>query len=109
MLNFFFLIFYSECYIPLNFFFIFYLSITSYKIKFSQTQILIYLGRDLLSQQKLIDPNYKLSDEAKNGPTILTKYAYIVSYEHYTVVLPCDVANLPNDMHVNILILYEYV
>lgn len=74
-----------------------------------------YLGRHVLTQKLMSTSNNKNNDYSKrnnnddevfklkkNGPIILTKYAYIVSYEHYTVVLPCDILNLPNDMHVNI-------
>lgn len=30
----------------------------------------------------------------------MTKYVSITSYEHHTVTLPCEIQNLPNDMHV---------
>jgi hypothetical protein len=82
--------------------------------------ILCYLGRHVLTEKLMsINNNNYFSkrnnddDEVfklkKNGPLILTKYAYIVSYEHYTVVLPCDILNLPNDMHVNIDLNFVFI
>jgi len=36
----------------------------------------------------------------QHQPRILTKHVHLTSYEHHTVVLPCEVINLPNDMHI---------
>jgi hypothetical protein len=35
-----------------------------------------------------------------DSPRILTKFVYVTSYEFHTVTLPCEILNLPYDMHV---------
>jgi hypothetical protein len=35
-----------------------------------------------------------------DAPKILTKSLYVTSYEHHTVTIPCEILNLPVDMHV---------
>lgn len=33
-------------------------------------------------------------------PTILTKFTRVTAFERQTIILPCVILNLPNDMHV---------
>lgn len=42
----------------------------------------------------------KFVELSQQRPKLVTKFARIISFERQTVVLPCEILNLPVDMHV---------
>lgn len=64
----------------------------------------VCLGHQIKSYNKTRSKDFLNPSEvthSPDSPRILTKYVYITSYEHHTVILPCEIMNLPSDMHVS--------
>ena len=61
----------------------------------------IYAANNTRSKES---PTQNFNNESNSpmadSPRILTKFVYVTSYEYHTVTLPCEIMNLPHDMHV---------
>jgi hypothetical protein len=70
-----------------------------YSFIFLKVEILFSEAQELNSLNSL-PSYYQLNNGNLNSPNIVTKFQHITGIEHDTVVLPCEIVNLPSDMHV---------